>query len=210
VARFFVDRIVPPVVALSPEESKHAARVLRMSVGDRVTVFDAAEAWEARIESLGPPVTLRLLEQRPRPSLPRVIVAAAVPKGARLDWMVEKLAELGVAQFQPVEFARSVAEAGDAKRRRLEKIALAAAKQSGAPVMAIGEACDVQALPGDAVLASPGAVDGFTPGAATVVIGPEGGLTPDEEARFSRRASLGATILRIETAAVVAAARCLA
>ena len=204
--RFFVDRITPPSVALSPEESKHAARVLRLSKGDRVTVFDAFEAWAAEIESLGPPVTLRLLEKLQRPSLPRVVVASAVPKGARLDWMVEKLAELGVATFLPVRFARSVAEAGAVKRKRLEKIALAAAKQSGAPVMAIGEEGGIEALPADAVLASPGAPS-MGPGAGMVVIGPEGGLTPAEEARFAIRGSLGPTILRIETAAVVAAAR---
>ena len=209
-ARFFVDRIIPPAVTLPPEESKHAARVLRLSTGDRVTVFDAVEAWSGEIDALGPPVRVRLLERLPRPSLPRVVVAAAVPKGARLDWMVEKLAELGVAAFQPVRFARSVAELGEGKGRRLEKIALAAAKQSGAPVMAIAAPIDVAALPADAWLASPGATASFAPGAATVVIGPEGGLTREEEARFVRRASLGASILRIETAAVVAAARCLA
>lgn len=207
--RFFVERITAPSVALSMEESKHAARVLRLSTGDRATVFDAAEAWSAEIENLGPPVTLRLLEKLPRPALPRLVVAAAVPKGARLDWMVEKLAELGVATFLPVRFARSVAEAGAAKRKRLEKIALAAAKQSGAPVMAIGEECGVEALPADAVLASPGAAP-MGPGAGTLVVGPEGGLTPAEEARFAQRGSLGPTILRIETAAVVAAARRLA
>lgn len=207
--RFFVERITAPAVALSPEESRHAARVLRLSTGDRVTVFDAAEAWAAEIQSLGPPVTLRLLEKLARPSLPALVVASAIPKGARLDWMVEKLAELGVRAFQPVRFARSVAEAGGAKRKRLEKIALAAAKQSGAPVMAIGEEIDVQQLPADAVLASPGATP-MGPGEGTVVIGPEGGLTDAEEARFAAKGSLGPTILRIETAAVVAAARRLA
>src|SRR5687768_6430298 len=127
--RFYVDRITSPSVRLSAEESKHAARVLRLAAGDRVTVFDAAETWTGEIETLAPAVVVRLLERLPRPSIPRVIVAAAVPKGARLDWMIEKLAELGVAAFQPVRFARSVAEPGAGKLRRIEKIALAAAKQ---------------------------------------------------------------------------------
>lgn len=207
--RFFVERITAPVVTLSPEESKHAARALRLSKGDRVTVFDAAESWAGEIDTVGAAVTVRLLEKLPRPSLPNVVVAAAVPKGARLDWMVEKLAELGVRAFQPVRFARSVAELGEGKRARLGKIALAAAKQSGAPVMAVGAEIDARELPADAVLASPGAAP-MGPGAGTVVIGPEGGLTPGEEARFAAKASLGPTILRIETAAVVAAARRLA
>jgi 16S rRNA (uracil1498-N3)-methyltransferase len=210
VPRFFVERIVPPRVALSPEESKHAARVLRLAVGERVSVFDGAEAWSAEIETLGPPVGLRLLDRLPRPALPKVVVAAAVPKGARLDWMIEKLAELGVAAFQPVRFARSVVEPGEGKLRRMEKIALAAAKQSGAPVMEIREEIDVPLLPPDAVLADPEAAEPLGRGEGTVVVGPEGGLTPKEAARFSRRGSLGPTILRVETAAVVAAARRLA
>ncbi|MBI3858448.1 MAG: RsmE family RNA methyltransferase [Planctomycetes bacterium] len=154
-------------------------------------------------------MTVRLLEKLPAPALPRVVVAAAVPKGARLDWMVEKLAELGVAEFIPVRFARSVAEPGEGKRRRLEKIAVAAAKQSGAPVMRIAPEQEAGRLPADAWLASPGGTERPPTGGGCVVVGPEGGLTPEEEARFSRRFHLGPTILRIETAAVLAAARLL-
>ena len=145
----------------------------------------------------------------PAPSIPRVVVAAAVPKGARLDWMVEKLAELGVAEFIPVRFARSVVEPGEGKRKRMEKIALAAAKQSGAPVMTISPEKAVGQLPADAWLASPGGTERPPTGGGCVVIGPEGGLTAEEEAHFARRFSLGPTILRIETAAVVAASRLL-
>lgn len=209
-ARFYVDRVTPPAVRLSPEESKHAARVLRLEPGERVTVFDAAETWAGVIESLGTSVTVRLLEKLPRPALPRVVVAAAVPKGARLDWMIEKLAELGVAAFQPVRFARGVVEPGAGKLKRMEKIALAAAKQSGAPVMRIEPEIEAGRLPVDALLADPEAAAPLGPGAGTVVIGPEGGLTAAEAARFASRVSLGSTILRIETAAVVAAARRLA
>jgi 16S rRNA (uracil1498-N3)-methyltransferase len=208
--RFFVEKITHPAV-LSPEESRHALRALRLASGDRVTVFDPKETWSGEIESTGGVVTVRLLERIGAPALPRVVVAAAVPKGARLDWMIEKLGELGVAEFVPVRFARSVTEPGEGKRRRLEKIAVAAAKQSGAPVMRISPEQRVDQLPADALLASPGAA-GPVPagGSGWVVVGPEGGLTPAEESRFPRRMSLGPTILRTETAAVVAAARLLA
>ena len=206
--RFFVEKITHPAV-LSPEESRHALKALRLSAGDRVTVFDAREAWSGEIESTAGKVTIRLLEQLPAPTLPRVVVAAAAPKGARLDWMIEKLAELGVAEFIPVRFARSVVEPGEGKRKRIEKIALAAAKQSGAPVLRIQPEIPVAKLPADAWLASPGGTERPPTGGGCVVIGPEGGLTPEEEARFARRFSLGPTILRIETAAVVAAARLL-
>jgi len=206
--RFFVEKITHPAV-LSPEESRHALRALRLGAGDRVTVFDPHETWTGEIESTAGSVTVRLLEKVETPKLPRVVVACAVPKGARLDWMIEKLAELGVAEFVPVRFARSVTEPGEGKRRRLEKIAVAAAKQSGAPVMRIAPEMRVDQVPADAVLAAPGSREPAPAGGGWVVIGPEGGLTPEEEARFSRRCSLGPTILRTETAAVVAAARLL-
>jgi 16S rRNA (uracil1498-N3)-methyltransferase len=207
--RFFVEKITHPAI-LSPEESRHALRALRLSAGDRVTVFDPRESWSGEIESTAGQVTVRLLDKLGTPELPRVIVAAAVPKGARLDWMIEKLAELGVWEFVPVRFARSVTEPGEGKRKRLEKIAVAAAKQSGAPVMRISPQKGVEELPADATLASPGSELPLAPGGGCVIVGPEGGLTPAEESRFPRRGSLGPTILRIETAAVVAAARLLA
>jgi 16S rRNA (uracil1498-N3)-methyltransferase len=206
--RFFVEKITHPAV-LSPEESRHALRALRLGPGDRVTVFDPHETWRGEIESTSGKVTVRLLEKLAAPTLPLVVVAAAAPKGARLDWMIEKLAELGVAEFIPVRFARSVVEPGEGKRRRIEKIALAAAKQSGAPVMKISAELPVMKLPADAWLAAPGGTERPPTGGGCVVIGTEGGLTAEEEARFARRFSLGPTILRIETAAIVAAARLL-
>ena len=206
--RFFVDKITHPAV-LSPEESRHAVKALRLAPGDRVTVFDPHETWAGEIESAAGKVTIKLLEKLPAPALPSVVVAAAPPKGARLDWMIEKLAELGVAEFIPVKFARTVVEPGEGKRKRIEKIALAAAKQSGAPIMRIAAEKTVGQLPADAWLALPEGAERPPAGGGCVVIGPEGGLTAEEEARFSRRFSLGPTILRIETAAVVAAARLL-
>jgi 16S rRNA (uracil1498-N3)-methyltransferase len=206
--RFFVEKITHPAV-LSPEESRHALRALRLAPGDRVTVFDPRETWSGEIESTTGKVTVRLLERLPAPALPRVVVAAAAPKGARLDWMIEKLAELGVAEYIPVRFARSVVEPGEGKRKRMERIALAAAKQSGAPVLRISPETPAAQLPADAWLAAPGGTEQPPPGGGLVVVGPEGGLTAEEESRFSRRFSLGPTILRIETAAIVAASRLL-
>ena len=206
--RFFVEKITDPAV-LSAEESRHARRALRLRAGDRVTVFDAVESWTGEIESLEGLVRVKLLERLPKIALPDVRIAAAVPKGGRLDWMIEKLGELGVVEFIPVRFARSVAGLGEAKRKRLENLAKAAAKQSGAPIMKIAEERPVAALPQDAILASPGHVDPLPPGSALVIVGPEGGVAPDEDARFARRCTLGPSILRIETAAVVAAVRLL-
>ncbi|HXX93124.1 MAG TPA: RsmE family RNA methyltransferase [Planctomycetota bacterium] len=206
--RFFVERITHPAV-LSDLESRHAVRSLRLSSGDRVVVFDPHESWTGEIESIQGRVRIRLVEKLPAPSIPTVRIASAVPKGARLDWMVEKLAELGVAEWAPVRFARSVAELGESKRRRLEKLALAAAKQSGAPVMRIGAERGVEDLPPEAALAHPAGEPALPPRGGLVIVGPEGGVTSAEEGRFARRFTLGPTILRIETAAVVAAARLL-
>ena len=204
--RFFVEKITDPAV-LSLRESKHALRSLRLAPGDRVTVFDPHESWAGEIQSAEGQVTIRLLKKLEAPKLPRVVVAAALPKGPRLDWMVEKLAEMGVAEFIPTRFSRSVAEPGEHKRLRLEKIAVAAAKQSGAPIMNIASERTVGELSPDTWLASPGAAESLPTDGGCVLIGPEGGLTREEEARFPRRLSLGPTILRIETAAIVAAAR---
>lgn len=206
--RFFVERIADPVV-LSTAESRHAVRSLRLSPGAKVTVFDPREAWAGEILSVEGRVRVRLLERLPGAELPRVVVAAAVPKGNRLDWMVEKLAELGVAEFIPVRCARSVAALGEGKRRRLEKIAVAAAKQSGSPLMAVSPERGVAELPADAVLLTPSATRPLEAGPGTVVVGPEGGFTAEEEGRFPSRRSLGRTTLRVETAALAAAVRLL-
>src|SRR5882672_4075288 len=96
--RFFVGKITHPAV-LSDEESRHAVKSLRLSTGDRVVVFDPQESWSGEIESTDGPVRIRLLEKLVRTPIAPVTVASAVPKGSRLDWMVEKLAELGVAEF---------------------------------------------------------------------------------------------------------------
>jgi 16S rRNA (uracil1498-N3)-methyltransferase len=204
--RFFVEKITHPAV-LPPRESRHAVRALRLGPGDRVVVFDPREAWSGEIESIEGEVRVRLLDRLPPMELPRVVVASAAPKGPRLDWMVEKLGEFGVSEFIPVRFARSATEVGEAKRRRLEKVAEAAAKQSGAPLMRVAPERGVEEVPADALLVIPGASEPLPPGPGLVVVGPEGGLTPEEERRFARRHALGRPILRIETAAVVAAAR---
>jgi 16S rRNA (uracil1498-N3)-methyltransferase len=185
--RFFVEKITHPAGpvprGIPPRRESPPAGARRP--GD---VFDLHESWSGEIESAAGTVTIRLLEKMPAPSIPRVVVAAAVPKGARLDWMVEKLAELGVAEFIPVRFARSVVEPGEGKRKRMEKIALAAAKQSGAPVMTISAEKAVGQLPADAWLASPGSAERPPAGGGCVVVGPEGGLT-SEETRGSRAGS---------------------
>ena len=206
-------------VELPLEEARHAIRSLRLEAGEPIVLFDGRgsefDAKIVRIQSAR--VLVMVGERRAAAEARRFAIATAVPKGSRLDWMVEKLAELGAAEIVPVAFRRSVATVTDAKRARLERIAIAAAKQSGRatlPVVAAETA--LAALLGRVGaatrVASPGAEKTLVSSgpAELAVIGPEGGLTSEEEAALvgkgAARVSLGPHLLRIETAAVAAAA----
>jgi 16S rRNA (uracil1498-N3)-methyltransferase len=148
-----------------------------------------------------------------------ITLASAVPKNERADWLVEKLSELGVARWVPLKTARSVVHpAGTSKYDRWRRIAIESAKQSRrAGVMEIGELVPVDSLgfesatpfllstrEGSRPLAS-----SLPKGPILLLIGPEGGWTEAElsglVARGAIEASLTPTVLRLETAAVVAA-----
>jgi 16S rRNA (uracil1498-N3)-methyltransferase len=215
--RFLVEGVTEgSQVVLPTDEGLHAIRSLRMGPGDDLVVFDGAgaeyDATIVRIQSAR--VLVSVGAKRAVRAGRRVAIATAVPKGNRLDWMVEKLAEVGASEIVPVAFKRSVASIGAAKKARLERIAAAAAKQSGrADLPSIADEIGFDALlpriGADSWVASPGGGKPAAP-AGLVVIGPEGGLTDEEERRLvakgARRVSLGDQILRIETAALVAAA----
>ena len=204
--RFHVAELRPGRVALDPGQSRHAARVLRLRPGDTVELFDGCGHRAAgTIVEAGRRVLLEVAGVETAPAPSTLIVAAAVPKGRRADVMIEKLSELGVAAFQPVLFERGVR--APQSRRRFERIAVESAKQCGrAHVMEIRAPAWPQ---GRIVVADPGAPRRMRPGDGDVaVVGPEGGLTDAERARLAGAtfASLGPTILRIETAAIAAAA----
>lgn len=202
---------------LPPGEGRHASRSLRLRAGDRVVLFDGrgreAQAEVVRIE--GTRVVVRAGEVR-EAGRSGLVIASAVPKGARLDWMIEKLTELGVSEFRPVRFRRSVVSIAANRRGRLERVSAAAAKQCGrADLLRIAGEISVDELAASlgsrTCLTSPEAAEPLGPGGADlVIIGPEGGLTADEEARLTAAGAtgvrLGDRILRIETAAVAAAA----
>jgi 16S rRNA (uracil1498-N3)-methyltransferase len=171
-------------------------------------------------------VVERTVEAPPRPSLS---VLLAPPKGDRLTWAVQKLAELGVERIVVVEAARSVRRwQGDRAARvgpRLEAVAREAAKQSRRrflPAVAGPLPWAEAVVPGSepTIVLWEGAGDGLLavlpddPETLTLVVGPEGGI-PEDDARAAERAGarlagLGATILRTETAAVASAAVVLA
>ena len=214
-------------VRLDPAEAHHARDVLRLGHGAAVEVFDDAGAVGAGVlQFRGDEVAV--LVERAEAAAGGVIpltIAAAIPKGERADWMVEKLSELGVTAFVPLAAARSVVlPEGRGKRGRWNRIATEAAKQSRrAGVMRIAELTTVaDALRGvgaawflstelaDAVPAMQ-AVRVLDAGAPlTAFIGPEGGWADAEQQEFVAAGAtpvrLTPTILRVETAAVATAA----
>ena len=241
--RFYVPDLTEGAeVALPPAEAHHAAHVLRLGPGAAIELFDGrGRAAEARITAVRRGQVTAAVGAVRGPALraePRVRLAFAVPKGSRLDWLLEKTTELGVAALRPVRFERSVAGAGDfsdAKRAKWLGHCIAAARQSGLnwlpdlqdPLPLAEFLSDAGPglfgdLAGDAVTvpqamarlrgsAAPG-----TPlaGGITVLVGPEGGLT-DAEREAVRAAGLlparlGRTTLRIETAAVALVAATIA
>jgi 16S rRNA (uracil1498-N3)-methyltransferase len=213
---------------LEGDEARHLARVLRAKVGDAVTLFDGrGHSWEATVANLGRDrVTLDVgpaLPTIPPPTVP-VTLAVALPKGDRQKWMVEKLTELGVNRLVPLITTRGVAEATDSARSRLERGVIEACKQCGRDtLMEIGTATSIAdllaAIPtGTRTLLAdphgrpPEAVLAAEPTAAILVlVGPEGGFTAEEvtaaEAAGCERVTFGHHILRVETAAIAAAAR---
>lgn len=217
--RVFVPSLAPGVATLAPDAAHHLRDVLRAEVNDVVELFDAAgksaratlvrvdrDAVEARVESIVD-----------APAGRSIVVASAVPKADRADWLVEKLCELGVTRWVPLRTARSVVHPEGKKTERWERIAIEAAKQSKrsgvmtiAPLTPLAELLKTLDPATTAVLSTRQAKPlAASPGVATLLVGPEGGWTDEELATFSDRgiasATLGTTILRIETAAVVGA-----
>lgn len=216
-ARFLVPGVRAGAEVELPEaEARHAVRSLRLGPGDRVTLLDGAgAAFEAEIVRVrGRSVVARAAAASAAPTAAEIRICSALPKGKRLAWMIQKLSELGVSEFVPVAFRRSVVRWSPSKAAKLERVAAEAAKQSGrAAVLRLGAEVGPAELGGEALyVADPSAertllrsLEG--PGPAAVVIGPEGGIEPAElEALGGVRVSLGPTILRVETAAVAAAA----
>lgn len=210
------------VVTLSPEAARHA-RVLRLKEGDPLVLFDGrGREADARVLALDP---LRCAAAPARDAAeagPRLVLCYAVPKGSKkLDQVVRGATEVGVAAIHLTLTERCVARPErDAvkKLERLARIATEAARQSGratVPDLVAPAPLDEVAARAPAsawrLVAAPGA-PGFdgAGGEAWLVVGPEGGLSDAElEALASAGFApigLGPTVLRTETAAVVAPA----
>jgi 16S rRNA (uracil1498-N3)-methyltransferase len=226
--------LVPPEavhddrVVLPAEESRHAAVVLRLRVGERVIVFDGRGLErEVELTTVSPrAVAGRVVAARPGPGAAvQVVLVQGVPKGAKMDTIVRMGTELGIDRFVPVLARRVVPRPSGPRVERWRRVAAAAAKQSGRATVPRVDAPrtlpEIWAdLPGALVLLPwegeksrvIGAVLRAHPAAALVAIciGPEGGWSPEEVreavARGAHPVSLGPLILRTETAGLVAAA----
>jgi 16S rRNA (uracil1498-N3)-methyltransferase len=233
--RIHVSKITLGNHPLDETEAHHALNVLRLTDGTVVELFDdhgATAAGVLQFRERGSALVRVEGEIVKGTGGVRITIASAVPKGDRADWLAEKLSELGVTEWIPLAAERSVVlPEGTGKRDRWVRIATEAAKQSRrAGVMRIGPLTKLPAL-----LASLGS-SGVSPGAAwclstessapafasslaaaadpaaplTLFVGPEGGWSPAEMAAFEAAGvafvRLGGTVLRIETAAVAAAA----
>jgi 16S rRNA (uracil1498-N3)-methyltransferase len=206
---------------LPPGESRHLATVLRAAVGDEVRLVDGKgrratarfagmEAGVARVEVLA----AEPAAAGSGPGGTRIGLAAAIPKGSRADWMVEKCVEAGLDVFFPILTRRGVATAeGASKRARWERIAAETAKQCGRATLPelleprpLVEVLDLTAGWAVRVVADPGGEAApASEGDALIFVGPEGGWAPEErEALKSFPAlKLGPHILRVETAATL-------
>lgn len=226
--RFFADEngIVSGLARLEAEDAGHALRVLRLEKGEKIHLFSGGEAFLAEIADTAEGVTVRVLEpvQSPEASL-RVTLYQGVPKGDKMDYIVQKCTEAGVHRIVPVNMPRSVAklDGGDEKKRsRWNRIAREAAKQAFRPVTPeVAPPLSMKQLPGAlaghqlALVPWEDARDGalrqlITPQLTdlAIVIGPEGGMSPEDVAPLlaagAKAVTLGPRIFRTETAGLAA------
>jgi 16S rRNA (uracil1498-N3)-methyltransferase len=213
-------------VTLPEGEAHHLARVLRVAEGDVVELFNGrglvGHGVVGRIQKHQVECTVDQVQHEPK-SVPELVIATAVPKGERFDWLVEKAVELGVDRLVPLITARSVVDPREGKLDRLRQTVVAACKQCHrSHLMELSSVTDFQQLIHETggefvVIADPAGVplakiqpNRQSASGLVFVVGPEGGLTDGErswareqEARF---VSLGRNILRVETAVLALAA----
>ncbi len=214
-------------IACTPEQANYLLNVLRLKADDEVLLFNGRDGeWRARISEAGRrSATLACAEQtRAQATAPDIHYLFAPIKHARLDYMVQKATEMGVARLQPVLTRRTNASRVNTGRMRAN--AIEAAEQCN--ILWVPDVAEplrlsvmLQAWDGArrlifcdeaAAVASPlAALSDVASGPLAVLIGPEGGFDPEERlalrsAPFTRAISLGPRIMRADTAAVAALA----
>lgn len=120
---------------LTDSEARHLTRVMRKKTGDEAELFDGSgKAYRARIDAISRDrVELTVLETKEDDREPELALTAivALPKGDRQKWAIEKLTELGVKRFIPLDAERADVKFDEGVRERLERQVLEASKQCG-------------------------------------------------------------------------------
>jgi 16S rRNA (uracil1498-N3)-methyltransferase len=229
-SRVFIDTplVSGARVTLRGSAAVHVTRVLRLRPGAPLTLFNGTGGeFAGQLEATrGDAVTVAVRDANAteRESPLFLSLAQGVSRGERMDLVVQKATELGVSRLLPLLTERSVVrlDARQAQRKRAHwrGIAIAACEQSGrnrlpevAEPLELRKFLQAQAADGTRLLLSPGATLGIAEvprptGPVTVLIGPEGGLTAEEQERAVAAGfvgvRLGPRVLRTETAAIAA------
>lgn len=210
-------------IELDAAQANYLGNVMRLKEGSKLLIFDGMSGeWLAEVAEAGKKrMALSVVEPtRPQEAVPDLWLAFAPVKKGRVDWLVEKAVELGVARLLPVVTQRTIVEKLNLDRMRAHIIE--AAEQCGRTALAdIDEPVRLDAFlrardPKRTLYFADetGGVpvnSAFQPGPSLILTGPEGGFTPDEAAAIraapnSKAISLGPRILRAETAALAAVA----
>lgn len=232
--RFFIDPadIRGETAVLRGAEAHHARRVLRLSSGDGIILFDGTgKRYKARLEEISASrAAATILEEQMDPSPPvRLQLGQALLKGQKMDFVLQKATELGLDAVWPFSSEHGIDKTtrDKAKNERWQRIVLEACKQcdrsmppeihpgrSLAQLLADPPPCDLKLIfweqETEQDLADLLAAQPKTIGSAIFLVGPEGGFAPREVAAAQEKGfqpvSLGPRLLRAETASLAAIA----
>ncbi len=226
--RWIADEFSDNRAALTGDHADHLVRVLRARAGQEFDIAAGTRVRRGRVLTVADGrVEFELGEEIPGVATASVSLLLSIFKFDRMEWAIEKCTELGVARILPLIARRTDAHLASASAKRVERwrrIALQAAEQSrrsaapevGSPLRlqeAAGLSADLRIVLAESemqtqlrdVVSSAGSAN-----EVLLAVGPEGGWTNDELALFRTGgwvfASLGARILRAETAAIAASA----
>ncbi len=214
-----------------PDAVAHHIQVLRLAPETQIVLFDGKGgeyvATLTAIEKRRATAEIKTFSPREAELAHAITLAQALPEASKMDWIIEKAVELGAAGIQPLASRRCVvrlaAERAAKKMQHWQGVAIAAAEQSGRNrLLQIADVSDF--LPWIAqqdlhrrIVLTPRAEQSLAhwarhhpPQALTLIVGPEGGLTEQEEDAATRNGalslSMGPRILRTETAGLAALA----